>query len=714
MPPHRVRWIALAVFLVSCAVFAPALRNGFVDWDDEQNFLQNPHYRGLGPRQLLWMLTTFHSALYQPLTWLSLGLDHALWGMDPAGYHLTSVLLHAVAAALFFLLCRRLLRLGAAPSSESAADWAAAAAALLFALHPLRVESVVWISERRDVLSGALYLATLLAYLRSHDAEAPPERRLRDGRLALAAFAASLLSKGIGVSLPFALLVLDVYPLRRLPADPRRWGAVALRPLWKEKLPYLVLALVIAAIGLAAEARFGTLQSWRSAGLGTRLAQWLYSLGFYIWRTLLPLELLPLYKLPSRLALTDSSVLFYGAVAAAAAGGAFALRRRIPAALAAFAFYAITLFPVSGLIQFGPQLVADRYSYLSCLGWAALAGAGLLGLAERLRRPGTAAALGALALCACAVLTVRQTRIWRDAETLWRHVLSIDPLHGNANNNLGRELIRQGRLEEASAHFEGILARDPVYLPAHSFLGLIALKQGRLAEAEARYRRVLELAPDMAEAHSQLGAALARQERFDEALAQFRKALELDPREAYARRVIDEAARRASGRRGAALGDDALEAWHRALQRDPSDPQPYRRLAEAYRGRGQAARARLFAALARALSGASAELDALPGLVARLPRAQRLEGHSLSAFVYYKLGRLPQAQAAWRESIALEPDQPGVLMNLYLTSVKDDPAAALGYLRRYVRAADGDPKESARLPKAREQLAALEKRLAAP
>ena len=240
----------LLVVCVTLLAFLPALRGGFVTWDDDWNFLNNLNYRGLGPGQLRWMFTTFLGGPYQPLTWLSFGLDYTLWGMNPARYHLVNLLLHAVNAGLFYALALRLLRLAVPPpAEESPLRRGAVFAALLFAVHPLRVESVAWITERRDVLSGAFYLAAVLYYLRAV-CDAVPGPRRRGLWPALAFFCAALLSKAIGVGLAFVLLALDVYPLRRLPLSPKTWLSPESRPVLAEKLPFLALGLAAGLVGL--------------------------------------------------------------------------------------------------------------------------------------------------------------------------------------------------------------------------------------------------------------------------------------------------------------------------------------------------------------------------------------------------------------------------------------------------------------------------------
>src|SRR3989441_7828192 len=246
-----VRWLApLLIALVTFAAFLPALQNQFVSWDDHENFRDNPHYRGLAWTQLRWMWTT-HRGHYIPLTWMTLGLDYLLWGLNPLGYHLTSLLLHAANAVVFFVVVRRLLTRALSSPSERGYALAVSAgvAALVFAIHPLRVESVAWVTERRDVLSGLFYLSAILIYLRARERE---ERGRGWYWLSVAVFVGALLSKSMVVNLPVVLVILDVYPLRRLGGAVGWWSERA-RRVYVEKIPVVLLAATASAIALMAQ-----------------------------------------------------------------------------------------------------------------------------------------------------------------------------------------------------------------------------------------------------------------------------------------------------------------------------------------------------------------------------------------------------------------------------------------------------------------------------
>src|SRR5512132_3197221 len=407
---HATAWLGPAIAAVTLLVFLPALGNDFVDWDDELNLTANPSYRGLGWAHLHWMFTSA-SALgghWIPLTWVTFGLDYLVWGMNPFGYHLTSVVLHAADAGLFFLVARQLLRLGM-PAATAEAAVGAAAAALLFAIHPLRVESVAWATERRDVLSALFFLLSVLAYLRMATEPAHARRWLG---ASIVAFAAALVSKPIVMTLPLVLLVLDVYPLRRLDPAPRTWLGPAARRVWLEKTPYVGRATLAAGIAWTITVSVMPVVSVREYPVAARLAALANTLSFYAVKTLLPVGLLPVHELPLHISLTDAVVLAGAAFSIGVTIALIVLRHRWPAGLAAWSMYVVMLLPVSGLlINIDPQIVADRYSYLSSLGWAVVAGAGVAAIARAVGagaiRPAlgrAAAVIGASWLVALALL----------------------------------------------------------------------------------------------------------------------------------------------------------------------------------------------------------------------------------------------------------------------------------------------------------------------
>src|SRR5213593_3109086 len=554
-----VRWLApLLVALFTLAAFLPALQNQFVNWDDKDNFLDNPHYRGLGWTHLRWMWTT-HLGHYIPLTWMTLGLDYLLWGMNPVGYHLTNLLLHAANAVVFFFVVRRLLARALPSPSEHGYALAVSAgvAALVFAIHPLRVESVAWVTERRDVLSGLFYLSAILVYLLACEGGAR-------GRgwywLSVAVFGCALLSKSMVVNLPVVLLILDVYPLRRLGGFVG-WLSESARRVYVEKIPFVLLAAGASAIALMAQLSHDTMVSVvQLSGLG-RLAVSAYGLSFYLWKTVAPVNLSPLYELPPAVnPWAPPFLLSYGVVVAITAI-VLAFRRRVPGLPAAWVAYVVVLLPVLGIFQSGPQIAADRYTYLASLGWAILVSAGVL--SHWRRRPFLFTGLAACVLFGLGILTWNQVQVWRDSEKLWTHALATYPKSSIAENNLGNVRADQSKLAEAIEHYRQALDINPEHASAHYNLGNVLAQQGMLAEAVDHYRQALEIKPDFAKAASNLGSALAQQGKLSEAVEHYRQALEIKPDFA-----------KAASNLGSALAQqgklsEAVEHYRRALKIKP-------------------------------------------------------------------------------------------------------------------------------------------------
>jgi protein O-mannosyl-transferase len=504
--------------VITILAFLPTLGNGFVNWDDDLNFLSNPAYRGLGPAQLKWMFTTFHLGPYQPLAWLTLGMDYTLWGMDARGYHLTSLLIHAANAALFFWLARR-IRL--APAG-------ALFAALLFSIHPQRVESVAWVTERRDVLSGLFFLLAIGLYL----------RRAGPNRPALAAFAFSLLAKATGVVAPILLLLLDVVPLRRLPPDPRRWFDSRHRAILLEKIPWFALAILCGLVAIVGQRQAGAFKPVESFGIAARLGLAVHAAGFYLLKMILPFGLSPLYELRPDFNPAGPATLAAGAALLIATAACIALRRRWPALLAAWIAYLVLILPLSGLARAGHQLAADRYTYLATMPFALLAGAGLDRLLQRSGRVTTGAA-AALLLC-LGGLTFAQCHVWRDPASLWGRALEVDPRSEKAAVNLASARVDQKRFGDAESIYRDLLTHNPRLVDARYSLGMVLLLQARPADAEQEFRRLIAEEPAFPMGHYGLGILLLRRGQLGAARVELEEALRLKPGLALARRALEE------------------------------------------------------------------------------------------------------------------------------------------------------------------------------
>ena len=473
---------ALAIAGVTAFIFWPAVSFDWLRyWDDGAHLIWNEGYKGLSPTHLSWMSRPFIGQ-WMPLTWLSWAIDFKLWGLDPSAYHRTNVLLHALNAGLLFLVARRLLH----------STWGALAAALLWALHPMRVESVAWVNERRDVLSGLFYLLAILTYLKGVMPHFPGTESTREhpdtgGRIRLTntrwlvvsviCFALAVLSKALAVSLPIVLLLLDYYPLRRRA--------------FLEKLPYVAISVVGTVMAFAAILPMQVVAPLEWISLDDRLLLTAYSLWFYPLTTLWPSGLSPMYELTFLPRWTEWRYL--GAVLGVGICSAIAIRgrRRWPAWSVAWAAYVVTVLPVSGLFQNGYQLVALRYGYLATLPLILLVGAGADGLWRRpwwpaRLLPGAAGgALGVLAMLTTAFLPV-----YRTDTVLWTRAIEYDPGCVMCANYL----VHGGDLRVALTVLAGVVAAHPEIQEQRFQLGMVAYIRARGPEGEAHFREYLRLA----------------------------------------------------------------------------------------------------------------------------------------------------------------------------------------------------------------------------
>ena len=603
------RWLPGLTAALTFLIFLPTIEAAFVNWDDETSFLTNTAYRGLGWAQLRWALTTTFLGHWSPLAWMTWSLNYVTGGLDPWGYHLGNLLLHAASVAVLWLVAHRLLGSSAGTSTALAAA-GATIAALVWGLHPLRAEAVAWASARRDVLCGLFYLLAVLAYLRGVAGGAGVERRWWG--LSVGAFAAALSSKSIAMTLPLTLLLLDVYPLRRRGLG---WWVLV-----REKLPYAMLAAAAGAVAFVARQGSGDITAYSQFGAGARLALAAHTVWFSWWKSLWPAGLSPMYELPQRVDL--GQVRFLGAMLAVAALTAtlVLLRRRWPAGLAAWAQSVIVLVPISGVVHSGNQLAADRYSYLSALGLAVLAGAGLVWtLRHAAGRPARrwvhplAWVSAGLIVVALGTTARTQTAIWKDSETLWRRAVEVDPTCSLCESNLGRVVARPGRYVEAETHVRRAIALRPDRPGPHENMGAIMLAQGRHREAEEHFRHAATLHPDRATSRNALGVALANQGRAREAEAEFQEAARLSPR------LVDAPANLGVLYTRAGRFEEAMVQLRRALALDGG-------------------RAGLRAGLGRALRGRAIEL--------------------------VREGRLGEAERLWKEAAPLAGDDPDLLRGL--------------------------------------------------
>lgn len=507
--------IPCSIVLLTALTFAPTLSAGFLTWDDDINFLNNQAYRGLGAAQLHWMWTTFLMGHYTPLTWMTLGLDYTLWGMDARGYHAVNVLLHAANAVLVYVIALRLFAL-ADPEhirrDRTGTAIAAACAALLFAIHPLRVESVAWVTERRDVLSCFFYLLTVACYLRSvqHD-----RVNRRWYVAAVIACASALLSKATAMSLPAVLLLLNLYPLRRLGPGSRSLPRIAL-----ELAPFVSLAASAAALSIVA------LHANYQLSVGGKLAVSAYSFAFYLWKTIAPTGLSPLYPLPEQIDPGALRFVVGYVVAITYLACVWVARRTWPGiATGMLAFFVIVL-PMLGLVQNGNVVAADRYTYHAATALSIVAGGLLLSwtTAPLALKSGVAA----IVIAILGILTWTQASIWHDSRRFWTYTVATNDSSSTAHAALGRALYADGDLAAAVPHFELASHIDTLYPDGYNNAGIALAQLGHWPEAVQDYQRALAIRPAFSAAESNLGVALAAEGQLDAAIVHDAKAVAAD------------------------------------------------------------------------------------------------------------------------------------------------------------------------------------------
>lgn len=496
-------------------VFGPLCFYDFVFFDDHVYVIEKPQITsGLTLSSLRWAFTTTDAGFWHPLTWISLMIDHQFWGLHPGGYHLTNLLLHLSATLLLFSGLKQMT------NSLIRSGFAAA----LFALHPLHVESVAWIAERKDVLSGLFWMLSLLLYAR-YVAKPQPVRYL----LMMASFIMGLMAKPMVVTLPFIMLLLDYWPLNR-------WSAKTWKGLVVEKIPLVLLGLLAGVITIIAEKQVGALKTWEEFPFIHRLFNAVIAYCFYIFKMVWPSGLSVHYPHPGAwplihvtLALGTLSLITFWA---------FRRARTEPFFLVGWAWFLISLLPVIGLIQIGSHAFADRYTYLPLIGLFITLVWGAGGLFEHKQWPWPAAiVIGMAVLAVLAFLSRQQGHYWQNAETLFRQAVKVTRNNYLAYNNLGAALSRQGRHREALAYFDQVLHIRPDYLEALFNKGAALAGQGHYAEALPLYRKVLALNPHFAEAHNNLAIAYAQLGYLDQAIFHFREAVTIKP--SYQQAVIN-------------------------------------------------------------------------------------------------------------------------------------------------------------------------------
>jgi protein O-mannosyl-transferase len=514
-PGSRAVYACLAVALVvlTVAVYLPAIRGGFLKYDDSCYVTANPHVRaGLTSAGLAWVWTASVLTHWHPLTMISHMLDVQLFGLRPGFHHLTNVLMHVAITLLLMLFLTQV----------TGRVWASAFTAALFAVHPLHVESVAWISGRKDVLSTLFWILAMLAYARY--AAKPTLRRYVPVFLL---FALGLAAKSMLVTLPVVLLLLDYWPLGR-------FGRTGIRRLLLEKLPLLGLSIASAAVALVFMARAEMVGGLKWMPLTVRLANAVVAYVTYLRQTIWPTDLAAFYPHPEA-SLPVWQVVLSAAILAVITAWAIRGRKTRPYVLTGWLWYLVTLLPVIGILQVGMQSRADRYTYVPLIGVFFAIAWGVAEFSKTRARDAVVArrALGIMGAAAVLILSALanvQARYWQDEYTLFEHALRVTRDNYVAHGNLGLQLRSRGREELALLHFRKAVRISPAYPEAHFNIAAILADRNRNREAVAHYRQGLKWAPGDSRAHHYLAGVLAKLGRTAEALAEYKIALNLDPR----------------------------------------------------------------------------------------------------------------------------------------------------------------------------------------
>ena len=701
--PRIPLWLlAVLLGLVTLALYWPAMGFGFLAFDDPGFVTENAYVQGgLSWAGVKWAFQLNQGDYWHPLTWLSLMLDMSLFGQKAAGFHFMNVVFHAVNSGLLFLLLRRL----------TGAFWRSVVVAALFALHPLRVESVVWVTERKDVLSGCFGLLALICYARyaerrmqnaecrmpnakSGSQQPAPPLTFHVSRftfhvslfylLSLCFFACGLMSKAMLVTWPFVMLLLDYWPLRRMqnaeagdPPPPSRFtfpvSRNALLALLFEKIPFFVLSGSMCAITILTERGVKESAGWVGLPASLRLENAFVAYARYVGKTFWPVNLAVPYTRPdawSGLVLGASVLVVAGLVVIA-----LWLGRRWAYLLVGLGWFMGTLIPVIGLTQGWGSFMADRFTYVSSIGLLLAVVWGAYELTRRWRSPGVVLAVGgAVAIVFCLGLTRHQLAYWQDSETLFRHALAVTENNDVAHNNLGTALEKKGQMEEAFQHYQEAMRVKPGNVEAHNNLGVAFGRKGQMDEAVKQYQAALRLKPDHADARNNLGAAYDKQGQTDEAIKQYREVLRLKPEHVGAHDNL-----------GAALGkkgqtDEAISQFQEALRLRPDYAQAHYHLGIALAKKGEMEEAirqlqqtlRLQPDHADARNNLGALLDkqgqsgeAIHQYEAALKlEPDQVEAHFNLGLVLGQKGQMEEAIRHLQAAVRLKPDHVGARINL--------------------------------------------------
>jgi tetratricopeptide (TPR) repeat protein len=670
-----VRVICFLIGFITILLYWPVQNYQFNDFDDAQYLTQNPHIQnGLTLQSVAWAFTTGYAGNWHPLTWLSHMGDVQVFGLNAGGHHFTNLLIHVANAILLFLILR----------CWTGSIWRPAFVAALFAWHPMHVESVAWVAERKDVLSAFFWLLTMLAYgeyVKSTRRSASPVQTKPWGAkrpylLTLFLFTLGLLSKPMVVSLPLILLLVDYWPLRRI-GFPFAFKEVT--PLILEKFPLFLLTAASCFITFLAQKKSGAVQSLQNLTLYDRLGNAIVSYARYLGKLFWPIDMAVLYPFTRRLPLAE--VFMAGLLLLLITTLAVRLAKKSPPLIVGWLWFLIALIPVIGLVQVGEQAMADRFTYIPSIGlFVMVAWAPSLFASSARNFELVTSALSALVLAACVLAARHQLAFWRDSITLFTHAIQVAPNNVIAECDLGLALAEQGHIEEAVAHERKAIQINPSYLAAQNNLGILLEQEGKWDEAAAPLLAALKIDSNYDEAYYNLGAISLHEGRLDEAVARFRKAVSLNPQ-------YD----KAMANLGMALAqqghlDEAMAEYRRALELAPNNAYAHNALGRALETRNRldeaAAQYSAAVALKPDFADAHENLGVVLGLLGHFQEseaqfAQALQLQPASASIHFNLGnallrqnKLQGAATQYSVTLRLQPENHQARANLDLVLTK--------------------------------------------
>ena len=649
----------LLLIAILVLAYAPATNFPFVNFDDNEYVTDVPQIQqGLTWDSFMWAMTTMEAAFWHPLTWLSHILDYQLFGLNPAGHHLTNLLLHLANVLLLFGVLHQM----------TGAVWRSALVAALFALHPLNVESVAWVAERKNVLSTLFWLLAMAAYV---GYVKKPVWQRYVGMMGI--FVLGLMAKPMLVTLPCVLLLLDYWPLGRLGKEWKELGQ-RLPRLVVEKLPLFIPVAAASLLAIHAQSQAGALPSWEGLPLGTRVANAVLSYGLYLKKMVWPTDLAVFYPHPGNsweIGSLALAVLLLGGISL----GVGWQGRNYRYLVVGWLWYVGTLFPVSGLIQVGSHAMADRYAYVPLMGLFIMLvwGVAEIGDRVRLRREWLVGAVLCL-LVALTVLTRVQLSYWKSTTRLFEHALLVTSNNHLAHNALSVEYMEEKEYGKAIEHLAQALIMYPRYADAHSNLGLALARQGRLEDAKHHYLQAIQIAPNSYAAHNNLGLTLLTTEQVDEAIDHFSRALAINPYYAEAHNNMG-TAKLKRGHRA-----EAMEFFRKAAELRPSFAEAHYNVGTELLNLGH---------LEEAKEQFLAALEADPDY---------LDAYVNLGVLLRRQGRVDDAIALYRMALELDPNHAETHNNLgTVLAQKGDLQQAIKHLQQAIKSNPNYPEALANL-----------------